>query len=147
MNTNLNSDFSKHVERLLTEGNNTKLFTEGCCFHFALRLHFDRRIPFIEGCFGQSDSVPNTFQYPHIWLGLRDYAFDATGVYDRAAYRDTMKKRFGVPDIAGFSTQLIMQKIDSKPLSSSILNKVYGRAIHFFDTDPKFQCIRQLASV
>jgi hypothetical protein len=136
-------EFSNHVERLLADDDNTKLFTAGCCFHFALRLHFDRQIPFIEGCWDRDENVPGRYHHPHVWLAVNDLAFDATGVYGRVLFREQMKPRFSVTNVSGLDVKSMLQKIEAKRLPSHMLKVLNARALYFFDTDPRFDPVKQ----
>jgi hypothetical protein len=90
MNSNgdLSSKFAQHVAWLYAAGDNIKLFTEGCCDNFALRLHYARQVPFIEGCSDGDSSFNN------VWLVLGNLAFDVSGCDDRSKFGVSMTKKY-----------------------------------------------------
>jgi hypothetical protein len=149
MTTKPNNPFADKVGKLLDEEKHEELFTEGCCFHFALRLHHDRNIPSVEYCYYNYDIKSIT----HVWLIGKDYDFDAKGVYEKNKVREIMKltydedKRGKIHGIflnfGSITPMLLQKKIDEKSLSPELRKRLNDRILWYFDNDSKFQLLRR----
>jgi hypothetical protein len=136
--------FVNHVSRFLDESDDIKLFSEGCCFHFALRLFYDRGIPIIDGCVDQTPRAKQRLPaFHHVWLAIDAFAVDVTGVHDRGNFNRAMENRYS-GSISGIEANLVQAKIDEKILSPSVSKQVNDRALWIFDNESRFELIRRL---
>jgi hypothetical protein len=147
---NHNSRFTEKVQHYLDEERYEELFTEGCCYHFALRLHYDRNIPSAEFC----SYINKPENITHVWLAGKDYDFDAKGVYEKNKTREVMMLRYDEDKVGKmhglnlvFSTIspiLLQKKIDEKALTLVLQKRLNHSILSYFDNDPKFQILRRI---
>lgn len=142
MKAQYNSRFAQHVSALLDQNRYVDLFTSGCCYHFALRLHLDRQLPVMEACRDSEGSLA------HVWLLTKDRrVLDISGVWSRTGFT---KKQLQLaagggpyePEIQTVDIEVVRNRIDQKPLRGELSKRVDSLALSLFDSEPRFASVR-----
>lgn len=136
----IDSRFTEKIEMEINSEDRRKIFRQGCCYHFALRIHLDRlptsRVKRIVDRINGSTHA--------CLLTTRDEYVDIDGVYSETDFISSIQKRFGMIEyeIEELEIPWLFDKISEREMPVELTREVYRLALSEFDTRHEFASLK-----